>query len=471
MTEHVYVRLKPVDGYPPFEEEELDAALVQGDDYSIDSVPFWARDLSRGDRVRTRLNLDRRYVERVLSDGGHSTIRVVMFSKHPLAVSERIGHLSRAVAEVGAEVAESQVSGLFAIDLPPAASLIDLDRTLNRGLRAGWWDVEEATLSPEHRASRPIAAKDVLSIRECHCRIDEPIPGQEATFDDSDRTVMANIAEHGWHIVQIPDEPQSTGWVFSVGMWHTLGSSDLAVFGLALNDAASLINQIGDRVRSGRLVGPDVIVDDLLDGNRLVTFRPVHASWDRPLFGYAHWFGRRLPLPMAQVVWADVHGRFLWDEGIDDWYRNTQPSIWIPAADHPHGRWSGTLIEGPWPFPDPPDTLAFSTKRIVFDRHPVLHVVHNSDGAWQFLDGQDVAQEDVALVHMAHVVGAHEGVVDVADLPRGWEASRESALAPWTRHLMPEKEDGGRMVQPLSVIKDGVARTFRRIAALGRWKG
>lgn len=181
--------------------------------------------------------------------------------------------------------------------------------------------------------------------RECHCRIDEPIPGQEATFDDSDRTVMANIAEHGWHIVQIPDEPQSTGWVFSVGMWHTLGSPDLAVFGMALNDAASLINQIGDRVRSGRSVGPDVVFDDLLDGDRPVTFRPVDASWDRPLFGYAHWFGRRLPLPMAQVVWADAHGRFLWDDGIDDWYRDTQPSLWIPAAEHPQGQWSGALIE------------------------------------------------------------------------------------------------------------------------------
>lgn len=154
LSEHVYVRLNPVDGYPPFEEEEIDARLVEGEEYIIEAVPFWACNLSRGDQVSTRLDRERRYVERVLSDGGHSTIRVVMFSKHPLAVSKRVGLLSRAVAEVGAELVESPVGGLFAIDLPPSSSLVDLDRTLNRGLDDRWWDVEEATLSPEHRASR-----------------------------------------------------------------------------------------------------------------------------------------------------------------------------------------------------------------------------------------------------------------------------------------------------------------------------
>ncbi len=269
--------------------------------------------------------------------------------------------------------------------------------------------------------------------RKCHCRIDEPIAGEESTYDDDDRIVMANIAKHGWHIVMIPDEPQSSGWVFSVGMWHTLGSPELAVFGIASNDAAHVINQIGDHVRSGQSVGPDVVFTDVLEDDRSVTFRPADSSWYRPMFGYATWFGRRPPLPVAQVVWADAHGRFPWDNGIDDWYRATQPSLWIPAGEHAQGQWSGALIQGPWPFADPPDTAAFTTKRIAFERRPVLHVVHDSEGDWQFLDGKDVTQEDGALVQMAHVVGAHLGVADVADLPRGWEAFRETERMPWIR--------------------------------------
>lgn len=275
--------------------------------------------------------------------------------------------------------------------------------------------------------------------RECHCRICEPISGQESTFDDGDRTVMANIAKFGWHIVLIPDEPRTSGWVFSVGMWHTLGSPELAIFGMDHSDAAAAINDIGALVRGGRGIGPDAVFDDVLAEDRPLTFRPAHDSWYKPLFGYATWFGRRPPLPVAQVVWADVDGRFPWDAGVDDAYRFRQPSLWIPAAEHPQGRWSGTLIEGDWPFPDPPDTAAFTTKRIAFERHPVLYVVHDSDGDWQFLDRLDVTAEDAALVHLTHVVGANAGVVEIADLPRGWEAFRETESGPWTRRQMVEE--------------------------------
>jgi hypothetical protein len=278
--------------------------------------------------------------------------------------------------------------------------------------------------------------------RECHCRIDEPIPDQESTFDDSDRTVMANIVKFGWHVVLIPDEPRGSGWVFSVGMWHTLGSPELAVFGMDRSDAHAVINDIGASIRAGRRIGPDVVVDDMLAENRKIAFRPAHSSWYGPMFGYATWFGRRPPLPIVQVVWADPQGRFPWDDGIDDEYRFGQPSLWIPADDHPQGRWSGTLIKGSWDFPVAPDTTGFTTKRIAFDGLPVLYVVHGPDGEWQFLDRLVVREEDAALVHLAHVVGANPGVEALADLPRGWEAFRETESDAWTRRPMNKGPSG-----------------------------
>jgi hypothetical protein len=276
------------------------------------------------------------------------------------------------------------------------------------------------------------------SQRECHCRIDEPVADQESSFDVGDRKVMSDIKEFGWHIVAIPDEPRSSGWVFSVGMWHTLGSPELAVFGMEGGHAATVINEVGAHVRAGRLMGPDVVFDDVLADGRLVTFRAADDSWYKPMFGYAIWFGRRPPLPVAQVVWADPHGRFPWDAGVDEDYLVQQPSLWIPADEHPQGQWSGALVEGDWPFPDPPDTMVATTKRIAFERHAVVLVVHEKDGSWQFLDGQDVTRDDVALVHLAHLVGAQAGVAEIADLPPGWEAERPAAGAPWARRRWTE---------------------------------
>ena len=46
----------------------------------------------------------------------------------------------------------------------------------------------------------------------------------------------------------IPGDAVTDGWVFSVGLWHTLASPELALFGMQANHAANVLNQIGDQV-------------------------------------------------------------------------------------------------------------------------------------------------------------------------------------------------------------------------------
>lgn len=138
-------------------------------------------------------------------------------------------------------------------------------------------------------------------------------------------------------------------------------------------------------------------------------------------------------MPLVQAVWSDPDGRWPWTDGIDVDYRVAQPNLWIPAGEHPQGSWSGTLAPHPWPFGDEPNTAVFTTRRIAFDGADVLGVSHDDDGSWQFLDGGSTTQEDAALVHMAHVVGAHTDVAELADLPTGWQAWRASVDSPWRR--------------------------------------
>ena len=268
---------------------------------------------------------------------------------------------------------------------------------------------------------------------ECHCRLHEPIEADDEGLDDGDRKVLADVRQYGWHLVMIPDDAISRGWVFTVGMWHTLGVPELSLFGMDPNHAGSALNLIGEAIRAKRQIGPKIEMGDVLEDGRLVTFRPVHDSWYSPLFGYATWFAQRPPLPIAQVVWSDEEGRWPWTDGIDVEYRYAQPNLWIPAAEHPQGSWSGTLAPHPWPFEDAPNTAVFTTRRIAFDGADVLGVAHGEDGSWQFLDGGSTTKEDVALVHMAHVVGAHNDVAELADLPAGWQAWRPDITSSWVR--------------------------------------
>ena len=69
----------------------------------------------------------------------------------------------------------------------------------------------------------------------CTCRLHEPV-GDEDRWSDGDRKLMADVDDHGWHVVGINPQPGQKSWAFSVGLWHTLRSPELAMFGLRMPD-------------------------------------------------------------------------------------------------------------------------------------------------------------------------------------------------------------------------------------------
>jgi hypothetical protein len=73
-------------------------------------------------------------------------------------------------------------------------------------------------------------------------------------------------------------------------------------------------------------------------------------------------------------------------------------------------------------------------RQILRDGHPILLVSHDAeDGSWQFLTGGTFSTEDAMLVALRTVVKHDPSVCELADLPLGWVAQRESADSPWRR--------------------------------------
>lgn len=276
--------------------------------------------------------------------------------------------------------------------------------------------------------------------RECHCRLDEPPPEQDAELDDRDRKVLTDVQTYGWHVVDIRDDPVTQGWTFSVGMWHTLGSPELAVFGLPSPHGGHLINDLGKMIRGGLSIGPEIVVDDALAEGRLVGFRPAHSTWYRSLFGWATWFAQKPPLPVAQVVWADAKGRFPWDERADPDLQTHQPAIWVPREEHPVSAWSKAGNEG-WAFPSRPTATAFTTVRVVEEAAPIVYVVHDEDHTWQFIDELAWLESDIRISHLAHIVDGDPTLASIADLPLGWQAFRGDVGGEWTRSPLPTPAD------------------------------
>jgi len=86
-----------------------------------------------------------------------------------------------------------------------------------------------------------------------------------------------------------------------------------------------------------------------------------------------------------------------------------------------------------WPFKDPENYAVVTVSRILDGSKPILYVVHDEDGDWQFLDGGDVSEDDAKVVSLMQVVGLDPSLKSLADLPTGWKAERRSADQPWER--------------------------------------
>jgi len=86
-----------------------------------------------------------------------------------------------------------------------------------------------------------------------------------------------------------------------------------------------------------------------------------------------------------------------------------------------------------WPFQDAPNTAVFTTVGVMKQRQPICLVCHDEDGSWQFLGGGPVTMADALVVLLKNAVATDESLLELADLPLGWQATRENAQSPWRR--------------------------------------
>jgi hypothetical protein len=87
-----------------------------------------------------------------------------------------------------------------------------------------------------------------------------------------------------------------------------------------------------------------------------------------------------------------------------------------------------------WPFPDPIDAPVITLERILRGESAVLLATHDEDdGWWQFLDGEQVFEEDGVIVKLGEILQFDPSLAELADLPVGWHAWRPGPADPWQR--------------------------------------
>jgi hypothetical protein len=106
------------------------------------------------------------------------------------------------------------------------------------------------------------------------------------------------------------------------------------------------------------------------------------------------------------------------------------------ARIRPHAH---SFAAAQWPFADPVNTTAFTTAAVE-QGLPILLVVHDHDGDWQFLDDAVDDDGEGLPVCLGCVFDRDRSLAQLAKMPRGWLASRGSPAAAWELESFPDDD-------------------------------
>jgi len=231
-----------------------------------------------------------------------------------------------------------------------------------------------------------------------------------------DEKLIDDIEKFGWSVILIEASDYLPSFAYTIGLWKNYNHPELICFGFTTKTLHAVLNIGGEIAKAGEKLVVNKIYEDFFETGS-AQFLPVDNRNIPDYFGYAIWFNKRNDFPCLQLVWTDRSDRFPWDAGYEEEFEYRQPLL-DRNAD--------------FKFREKENLAIFTTKQWVSQNKPVLRVIHEDDGDWQFLTG-DQMPEDIKVVALKEMVRRDNTLNDVFNLDYGETAERGFVGDVWTR--------------------------------------
>ena len=231
-----------------------------------------------------------------------------------------------------------------------------------------------------------------------------------------DNTTKSNVETYGLTVIIIEATDYLPAFAYSIGLWQNFNHPEIVCFGLTTQTLHRLINDVADFIRAGK-----TIVINKKNNNFLtsldVQFLQVDPSYLSNYFGTAINYYKTDQFPALQFVWTDKQNRFPWDIGFEAELTYRQPLLDRSTE---------------FKFREERNLGIFTTRQWLDLKKPILRVVHDDDGDWQFLTG-DQLPEDVRLVCLQDIIARDNTLNEIFNLDYGESAERKFLGDDWTR--------------------------------------
>lgn len=246
---------------------------------------------------------------------------------------------------------------------------------------------------------------------------------EEHNCRDDEKT-NAHIEKYGLTVIMLEGTDYLPSFAYSIGLWKKFRHAEIISFGLTTDTLHAIINLAADIVKSGQTIETGKTYTDFFETGK-AEFITVDKRSFRDYFGYAIDFYNTDNFPALQLVWTDRNDNFPWDKDFEEEFVYRQPLL-------------DRNVD--FKFREPKNLATFTTRQWSELRKPILRVVHDHEGDWQFLTG-DQTQEDIEIVALEKLVLRDKTLNDVFDLNYGEAADRDAIGGRWTRSNVEREEE------------------------------
>jgi hypothetical protein len=153
---------------------------------------------------------------------------------------------------------------------------------------------------------------------------------QRTAKDDLERQVIHNIAEFGWHAVNVVEDDGHPPWSFSIGFYETYGFPEMIIIGRSRSTSHHILETLSNQLEKNQTPDLSAPTLDLLPGTPCL-FREVQPRYYSDYVGFALWFYRKRRFPLYQIIWPNNEGLYPWNPKASKAFKDWQPVLTAQA--------------------------------------------------------------------------------------------------------------------------------------------
>lgn len=242
--------------------------------------------------------------------------------------------------------------------------------------------------------------------------------------DDLLEETKLNIDKFGLQVIMVTSTNYSPSFSYSVGLTKTYNHPEIICFGFSNSLGHEIINDVAEIIKNGEIIESGKIYTEIFKDSR-ATFLKVDKRNIQDYFGAGLNYYEDEEFNALQLIWTDRNDKFPWEDNFEEEFLFKQPLLDRNAE---------------FKFNEDKNLATFTTRQWLEDFKPILRVVHDEDGDWQFLTG-DQMPEDIKIVALEELIKRDETLNEVFDLEYNEEAERDFIGGKWTRNKTEDDEE------------------------------